>query len=641
MGNNDQPVRAEFHGLPSLPTGRVVTGLIPNEPLNFQTPAALDLLSEPVCVVTGPRGVGKTQVAAAYARQRARDGWLVAWIGAETEDQIKAGMVELADQLSLHRREDSAELTTARVRNHLQSRPGPALLVFDNVVSLDAVRPYLPSAGSVQVVITSTVRGSQIGREIRVDVFDQETALRFLHQATGLDGAGAAELAVEVGHLPLALAQAAAQIRTSHWDYAKYLENFRRFPAQDHLSRRDGDPHPLGAATAILLALEPFQDSELVELLAVLSGEGVSRQLLDDAADAELTRLYGASLVEFAGDSSVLMHRLVQRVIRDRDRGSPAELHAVASAAVLLSRQVRLEGEPWAHRHFGNELVRQIEALWANTGPALPREVSDQVLRLRLWAADFLANIVDFTSAALIAEDVYAECLTRFGEGHQLLVMARGLIARARGTLPGNVLHQLEEELARCQEELGAEHLATQAAARELGRHYASLGRTDDAVTVLERAVELARHRPRDTEEAYALTDELGFTYIAAGRAEDSIALLEQTAREKLQLLGPESKSTLYTTVTLAIALAGARRYDDAREQCEQVISTSTQTLGRDHPFTLLTASMLGGLLAMCGRNEEGAALLNDIQAMTGELLGEDHRAAALTRALLQVIQQD
>lgn len=58
------PVRAEYRGLPAVPADQVVTGLIPHQPPDFQTPAALDLLSEPVCVVTEQLGVGKTQLAA-------------------------------------------------------------------------------------------------------------------------------------------------------------------------------------------------------------------------------------------------------------------------------------------------------------------------------------------------------------------------------------------------------------------------------------------------------------------------------------------------------------------------------------------------------------------------------------------------
>ncbi|MEU3647667.1 tetratricopeptide repeat protein [Lentzea sp. NPDC034063] len=609
MRNQDgrMPVRAEYRGLPAVPADQVVTGLIPHEPPNFQTPAALDLLSEPVCVVTGQRGVGKTQLAAAHARQRVSDGWLVAWIGAETPGQIIAGMVELADRLGLYRPEDSAEIAATRVRNHLQTRSGNALLVFDNVVSLDAVRPHLPSVSGCQVLITSTARGSQLGREVPVDVFAPQDASRFLREATGLDG-DAAELAAELGHLPLALAQAAARIRAARWDFAKYLQNFRKFPAEKYLKRRDGDPYPLGAATAILMALEPFQGSELVRILSVLSPDGVSRQMLGDSFDDELVALHEASLVEFAGDSSVLVHRLVQRVVRDLDDGT--EL-----AAKLLLGHVEFGGD---------ELVRQIEALWAGAGG---RPVSKAVLRLRMWEASFLGSTGRFARAGAIAEEVYAECVARFSDDRELLLTARRVAAACTPSGLDDLLAELRIDLETSREVHGAGHPGTLVSARVLGQYCLRIGRAEEAVSVLEPW----RDEPLGGTEQFGALDDLGYAYTSTGRAEQAVIVLERSLAVR-----PDA---IYTQSLLSDAYGALGRSAEQRRVCEHVWDTYRRTAGPDHPNTLFAAGKLGVALHACGEVELARSLLLVVRTIGIELFGPDHLIVTAAQGSLQTIR--
>jgi hypothetical protein len=263
--------------------------------------------------------------------------------------------------------------------------------VFDNATDADVLRPYLPVAGVARVLITSNRQSvAELGEPVGVDVFMPGEAAAFLASRTGLaDPSGAEELAVELGYLPLALAQAAAVIRGQHLAYKMYLERLRALPVAAYLTRGPGQPYPHGVADAILLSLQTVQAGDrsgvcagVMELLSVLSAAGVRRDLLHAAGqvgalgggsgtglgaavmDEALGRLAEGSLLAFNLDGQVvIVHRLVLRVVRDRlvQQGRLAAVCRTA-AAVLDARAGALRGSQ--DRAAVRDVPEQVTALW-------------------------------------------------------------------------------------------------------------------------------------------------------------------------------------------------------------------------------------------------------------------------------------
>ena len=147
------------------------------------------------------RGVGKTQLAAAYARARIDEGWrLVAWVNAADTAAVLGGLAEVAAALGLDEGTGDAEAAARAVRRQLEAVGDRCLLIFDNAADPADLLPFLPAAGAARVLITSNEQAvAELGTGVAVDVFTWAEALEFLAARTGSDDtAGARQLAAEL-----------------------------------------------------------------------------------------------------------------------------------------------------------------------------------------------------------------------------------------------------------------------------------------------------------------------------------------------------------------------------------------------------------------------------------------------------------
>jgi hypothetical protein len=118
----------------------------------------------------GLRGVGKTVLAAGYAerhRAKYRATW---WIRTESEPAMRPDLVGLGVRLGWIAPDEKEEPPIAAVMERLRHEGEGILLIYDNALSGDAIRPYCRSAVRQR---SSSRRTRPIGCGLsRVGVFD-------------------------------------------------------------------------------------------------------------------------------------------------------------------------------------------------------------------------------------------------------------------------------------------------------------------------------------------------------------------------------------------------------------------------------------------------------------------------------------
>ncbi len=573
---------------------QVAVGGIPREPPAFQPRAgllaALDetgAASPAVHVLTGAPGTGKTQLAAAYARDKLAAQWpLVAWVNAGTRGALLAGLAAVADAAGLSNGGPSRDTADAgwTVRHWLESDGDRCLLVFDDAEDLAALQPFLPAHGAARVLITASRPVlTSLGTPFPVDVATPEAAAAFLASRTGLtDSEGAAAVAAELGHLPLALTLAAAVIAALRLKYPAYLEHLRNVPAGENPAQTGQDGPlscPPGAVRAISLALDAARAADhtgvstrVMAVVAVLSAAGVRRELLHAAGQAGvlapggrrvaaaavddvLAELAGRSLLSPALDGhTVVMHRLIAAMTRSWLAGNGQLAAAGQAAGAALEARARTLGVT-GDRPAARGLAEQVTALLGQVAGPAGEVLAKGLLQLRFLTLYHLVELGDSASQAIaIGEPLTADLERMLGPDHPDTLNARNSLAAA----------------------------------------YLAAGRAADAVPLSERTL-VGRQRTLGPDHLDTLNSQnnLAVAYQDAGRVSPSILLFRLTLAARERRLGVDHPDTLNSRGNLAAAYRGAGRAAEAIPLLEQTLAGRERVLGSGHPDTQATRENL------------------------------------------------
>ncbi len=658
-----------------LANDQVVAGNIPGEPVGFQPRA--DLLTELDRAGTGVSvmhaapalpGVGKTQLAAAYARAKLAAGWpLVAWVNAEDTGSLLAGLAAAADAAGLSDDGGGRDATGAGrlLRQHLETEGDRCLLVFDDAEDPDVLQPFIPAGGAARVLITSArPSAADVGTSVPVGVFSASEALAFLAARTGLtDEAGAAAVAAKLGHLPLALAQAAAVIGAERLGYGAYLRRLRALPVAEYLDQEDRQAYPPGLAEAVLLSLEAVLATDeagvctrMMQIMAVLSGSGIRRDLLNAAGqagvlasgghrvsaalvDRALAQLAERSLLTFSLDGQIIIvHRLVARVVRDglaRRKWLASACRAAGSVLEARARALAGSQNRAGVRDFPEQVTALLEAATRCAGEA-DKELARALLRLRFFALYHLIELGDSPLHAVAVGEALIEDLEwSLGPDHPDTLNARNSLAAAYQAA-GRVAEAIplfEQTLIGRERFLGPDHPDTLTSRNNLANAYQDAGRVAEAIPLHEQTL-AACERLLGADDPSTLTSRgnLATAYREAGRVAEAIPLFEQTLAARSRVLGVDHPDTRTSRKNLANAYQAAGRAPEAIPLVEQILATRERLLGADHPKTLAARNNLAAAYQAAGRAAEAIVLFEHTLAAREQLLGVDHPSTLTSR---------
>lgn len=647
--------------LASVP--EIMGGIPPQNPNFVGREAILEQLAEMLTqhhqatvlptALHGLGGIGKSQLAAEYARRYQANYQLIWWIPSNEERFIRRSLLSLARRLKVEESQD-AQITVDTILDTLRlGRPyADWLLIFDDAHDPAVVRQYIPS-GPGQVLISSrnsSWRSSATALEL--DVFAPDESRAFLARRwPDLDDAQANALAGRLGHLPLALDQAVAVHNETGMPLDEYLGLLDASPARI-LGEGEATEYPVSVAQTWQLAFEKLSErspaaAQLLEICAFLSSNPISVPMLARGRGASLP----SPLAEVMRDDMKM-----RGAVRDIGRYSLAQLdpsrdfisiHMLVRAVLRdsMEDEQRKATESSAHEllALANPGQPENRATRAELAQIAPHVKSSGVLysddphvrRVVLDVARYYFVTGDYAESESLAAEAVENWRGRLGSDDEMTLVAcfhLGNARRALGDYRGarEVNQDTLEKMTRV---LKPDHEYTLRVANSSGADLRLLGEFKQAQAIDETTLARCKATLGDEDPlTLRVANNLAVDSRLLGKFRAALMLDEETYQRRQVVLGDNNPEVLSSAVNIGRDLAGIGDYQEALRLAE-----NTQSRYRalaDHAYMLLARRNLAILLRFTGSYAESLAEATAIYDRIRREYGPRHEhamSAALT----------
>ncbi|MFE0363686.1 tetratricopeptide repeat protein [Streptomyces griseoaurantiacus] len=603
-----------------------------------------------VVVLSGPGGVGKSQLAASLARelrdQKRSDGTgldLLVWVRATVADQVISAYAEAAGRLRLAGVSPDDEDGAARLfLRWLAATSRRWLVVLDDVGDPGTVQGWWPDSGASRgwVLATSRREDAQLSGQgrtlVRIGLYTDTEARAYLKRrltdaghAHLHDSAQASELAAELGHLPLALGHAAAYLinkRPTMADYLTLLRDTRNRLGDLLPASADAEGYGRPVTASLLLSLDAVEETDtnrlarpLLHLASLMDPLGhpatawTTPQVLDHLRTARPPRRRGlrrhhppvtktevhdaleclrtyALITQDTATTPLRVHALTARAVRETMPRSTLAAAARTAADAITSLWPR-------HDHEEGELAALLRANMIHL---------NQLTHPSLWQPTIHPCIFK-VSSSLTKAGLYEQAFeydeatvhtssSIYGPGHRNTLTARNNLAVSY-YFAGRIQEALdlsERVVADSERTLGPHHPNTLSARNNLANFYKAAGRIQEALDLSKQLVAdyertLGPHHPN----TLSARNNLANFYKAAGQIQEALDLSKQLVADFERILGPEHPNTLTARSNLARSYGAAGRIQETLDLSERVVADFERILGPNHPITITTRSDL------------------------------------------------